>query len=123
MSAFGTDGQTVCTPLEKKIQQFSKKLIWITVILLVIIFAAGILNGQKVVQMLETSIALAVAAIPEGLPIVAALALALGMLRMAKHNVIVKKLSAVETLGGTNVIVTDKTGTLTQIKLRRLMLW
>lgn len=105
------------TPLEKKIQQFSKKLIWITVILLVIIFAAGILNGQKVVQMLETSIALAVAAIPEGLPIVATLALALGMLRMAKHNVIVKKLSAVETLGGTNVIVTDKTGTLTQNKI------
>ncbi|MBU1821837.1 MAG: HAD-IC family P-type ATPase, partial [Bacteroidetes bacterium] len=109
--------EQAATPLEKKIQQFSKKLIWITVALLVIIFAAGILNGQKVVQMLETSIALAVAAIPEGLPIVATLALALGMLRMAKHNVIVKKLSAVETLGGTNVIVTDKTGTLTQNKI------
>lgn len=105
------------TPLEKKIQQFSKKLIWITVGLLIIIFIAGILNGQKVVQMLETSIALAVAAIPEGLPIVATLALAFGMLRMAKYNVIVKKLSAVETLGGTNVIVTDKTGTLTQNKI------
>lgn len=105
------------TPLEKKIQQFSKKLIWITVGLLIIIFIAGILNGQKIVQMLETSIALAVAAIPEGLPIVATLALAFGMLRMAKYNVIVKKLSAVETLGGTNVIVTDKTGTLTQNKI------
>jgi Ca2+-transporting ATPase len=105
------------TPLEKKIQQFSKKLIWITVGLLIIIFIAGILNGQKIVQMMETSIALAVAAIPEGLPIVATLALAFGMLRMAKYNVIVKKLSAVETLGGTNVIVTDKTGTLTQNKI------
>ena len=105
------------TPLEKKIQHFSKKLIWITVGLLIIIFLAGILNGQKIVQMLETSIALAVAAIPEGLPIVATLALAFGMLRMAKYNVIVKKLSAVETLGGTNVIVTDKTGTLTQNKI------
>jgi Ca2+-transporting ATPase len=105
------------TPLEKKIQQFSKKLIWITVGLLIIIFVAGILNGQKIVEMLETSIALAVAAIPEGLPIVATLALAFGMLRMAKYNVIVKKLSAVETLGGTNVIVTDKTGTLTQNKI------
>ncbi|MBN8718668.1 MAG: cation-transporting P-type ATPase [Sediminibacterium magnilacihabitans] len=109
--------QQAATPLEKKIQQFSKKLIWITVGLLVIIFIAGILNGQKIVEMLETSIALAVAAIPEGLPIVATLALAFGMLRMAKHNVIVKKLSAVETLGGTNVICTDKTGTLTQNKI------
>lgn len=105
------------TPLEKKIQVFSKKLIWITVGLLIIIFAAGLLNGKEFVDMLETSIALAVAAIPEGLPIVATLALAFGMLRMAKHNVIVKKLSSVETLGGTNVICTDKTGTLTQNKI------
>jgi Ca2+-transporting ATPase len=105
------------TPLEKKIQVFSKKLIWITVALLVIIFAAGLLNGKPFVEMLETSIALAVAAIPEGLPIVATLALAFGMLRMARHNVIVKKLSSVETLGGTNVICTDKTGTLTQNKI------
>ena len=110
--------EQAATPLEKKIQKFSKKLIWITVALLIIIFIAGILNGQKVVQMLETSIALAVAAIPEGLPIVATLALAFGMLRMAKHNVIVKKLSSVETLGGTNVICTDKTGTLTQNKIQ-----
>jgi P-type Ca2+ transporter type 2C len=109
--------QQAATPLEKKIQQFSKKLIWITVGLLVVIFVAGILNGQKIVEMLETSIALAVAAMPEGLPIVATLALAFGMLRMAEHNVIVKKLSAVETLGGTNVICTDKTGTLTQNKI------
>jgi Ca2+-transporting ATPase len=105
------------TPLEKKIQVFSKKLIWITVALLVIIFAAGLLNGKPFVQMLETSIALAVAAIPEGLPIVATLALAFGMQRMARHNVIVKKLSSVETLGGTTVICTDKTGTLTQNKI------
>lgn len=102
------------TPLEKKLQDFSKKLIWITVGLVVIIFIAGLLDGQKFIEMLETSIALAVAAIPEGLPIVATMALAQGMLKMAKFNVIVKKLSAVETLGGTNVICTDKTGTLTQ---------
>lgn len=107
----------VATPLEKKIQKLSKKLIWITGGLLIIIFLAGILNGQNVLNMLETSIALAVAAIPEGLPIVATLALAFGMLRMAKYKVIVKKLSSVETLGGTNVICTDKTGTLTQNKI------
>lgn len=109
--------EQAATPLEKKIQSFSKKLIWITVALIVIIFLAGLVNGQKFVQMLETSIALAVAAIPEGLPIVATLALAFGMLRMARHNVIVKKLSSVETLGGTTVICTDKTGTLTQNKI------
>jgi len=105
------------TPLEKKLENFSKKLIWITVGLVVIIFVAGLLNGQKFLEMLETSIALAVAAIPEGLPIVATMALAQGMMKMAKYNVIVKKLSAVETLGGTNVICTDKTGTLTQNKI------
>ncbi|MBI3520104.1 MAG: HAD-IC family P-type ATPase, partial [Bacteroidetes bacterium] len=105
------------TPLEKKLQDFSKKLIWITVALVVVIFIAGLLDGQKFIEMLETSIALAVAAIPEGLPIVATMALAQGMLKMAKYNVIVKKLSAVETLGGTNIICTDKTGTLTQNKI------
>jgi len=109
--------QQSATPLEKKIQKLSKNLLWITVGLLVAIFTAGILNGKDFVQMLETSIALAVAAIPEGLPIVSTLALAFGMLRMARHQVIVKKLSSVETLGGTNVICTDKTGTLTQNKI------
>lgn len=105
------------TPLEKKLQKFTKTLIWITVGLVVVIFIAGLLNGQKWLEMLETSIALAVAAIPEGLPIVATMALAQGMIKMAKYNVIVKKLSAVETLGGTNVICTDKTGTLTQNRI------
>ncbi|HEX8041299.1 MAG TPA: cation-translocating P-type ATPase [Chryseosolibacter sp.] len=109
--------EQAATPLEKKLGQFSMKLIKVTVVLVVIIFFAGILNGQRVLEMLETSIALAVAAVPEGLPVVATLALAKGMMRMAEYNVIVKKLSAVETLGGTNVICTDKTGTLTQNKI------
>lgn len=102
------------TPLEKKLHQFSRKLIFITLGLLVLIFAVGLLRQADIYEMIYTSIALAVAAIPEGLPIVATLALAQGMLKMAKQNVIVKKLSAVETLGGTTVICTDKTGTLTQ---------
>jgi len=105
------------TPLEKKITAFSKKLIWITAGLVILIFIAGVLNGRDLVQMLETCIALAVAAIPEGLPVVTTLALAFGMLRMAKYNVIVKRLSSVETLGGTSVICTDKTGTLTQNRI------
>lgn len=105
------------TPLEKKLEQFSKKLIWITVILVVLIFIAGLFRSDNIVELIEASIALAVAAIPEGLPIVATLALAQGMLKMAKYKVIVKKLAAVETLGGTSVICTDKTGTLTQNKI------
>ncbi|HTL80450.1 MAG TPA: cation-translocating P-type ATPase [Bacteroidia bacterium] len=105
------------TPLEKKISQFSRVILWITVALIVIIFIAGILEGNDFMKMLQTSIALAVAAIPEGLPIVTTLALAQGMLQMSRRNVIIKKLSAVETLGGTNVICTDKTGTLTQNKI------
>ena len=109
--------EQAATPLEKKLEEFSKKLIKITVGLVVLIFIAGLINGVPIIEMLQTAIALAVAAIPEGLPIVATMTLAQGMLKMSRYNVIVKKLSAVETLGGTNVICTDKTGTLTQNKM------
>ena len=105
------------TPIERKLEIFSRKLIWITLVLVGAIFIAGVINGAGIVYMLSTSVAMAVAAIPEGLPIVATLALAQGMLTMAKHQVIVKRLAAVETLGGTNVICTDKTGTLTENKI------
>ncbi|MEW6468780.1 MAG: cation-translocating P-type ATPase [Bacteroidota bacterium] len=105
------------TPLEKKLELFAKKLIWITVVLAAVIFIIGLLYGRQLVEMLQTAVALAVAAIPEGLPIVATMALAQGMIRMARQNVIVKKLSAVETLGGTTVICTDKTGTLTENRI------
>lgn len=102
------------TPLEKKVQYLSKKLIWITLGLILIIFTGSLFYGAPVITVVKIAIALSVAAIPEGLPVVTTLGLSFGMLRMARHNVIVKKLSAVETLGGTNVICTDKTGTLTQ---------
>lgn len=105
------------TPLEKKLQVFSRKLIYITIALVVLIFVVGLFTHSDYAEILKTAIALAVAAIPEGLPIVATLALAQGMMKMAKHKVIVKKLAAVETLGGTTVICTDKTGTLTQNKI------
>jgi Ca2+-transporting ATPase len=105
------------TPLEKKLEEFSKRLILITLGIVVLIFIIGLTNGEPILRILQTSIALAVAAIPEGLPIVATMTLAQGMLKMSRYNVIVKKLSAVETLGGTNVICTDKTGTLTQNKM------
>jgi Ca2+-transporting ATPase len=105
------------TPLDKKIRVLTKKLIWITLLMTGIFAITGIIQGKDWVLILETSIALAVAAFPEGLPIVATVALAYGMLLMAKRNAIVKKLSAVETLGSTNVILTDKTGTLTENKI------
>ena len=83
-----------------------------------IIFAVtGFIQGKEWILIFESSIALAVAAFPEGLPIVSTIALSHGMLLMGKRNAIVKKLSAVETLGGTNVILTDKTGTLTENKI------
>ncbi len=105
------------TPLDKKLQALSKKLIWLTLIMTLIFVITGIIQGKEWVQIIKTSIALAVAAFPEGLPIVSTVALAYGMLQMARRNAIVKKLSSVETLGGTNVILTDKTGTLTENKI------
>lgn len=105
------------TPLENKLNVLSRKLIGLTLILAVLVLLLGVLQGRGVYLMVETAIALAIAAIPEGLPIVATIALARGMLRLAKRQVIVKRLSAVETLGETEVIFTDKTGTLTENRL------
>ena len=105
------------TPLDKKLAVLSKTLIWLTLILTSIFAITGIVQGKDWVIIIKTSIVLAIAAFPEGLPIVSTVALANGMLLMAKRNAIVKKLSAVETLGSTNVILTDKTGTLTENKI------
>ncbi|WP_421858914.1 cation-translocating P-type ATPase [Oricola sp.] len=105
------------SPLERQLGQLSQNLIWLTLGITVAVGAAGILSGQDVVLMIESAVALAVAAIPEGLPIVATLALARGMLRMARHNALIEQLSAVETLGATTVILTDKTGTLTENRM------
>ncbi len=102
------------TPLDKKLIALSKKLIWVMLFMTLIFAGTGFIQGKNWVEILETSIALAVAAFPEGLPIVATIALSYGMLLMAKRGAIVKNLSAVETLGSTNVILTDKTGTLTE---------
>ena len=112
------------TPLEKKLNNLGKKLIWLTLFLAVLIVISGYLRGEDFLVMLETGIALAVAAIPEGLPIVATIALARGMLRLSKQQVIIKKIEAVETLGAVNILCTDKTGTLTEddMKVRALVI-
>lgn len=105
------------TPLEKKLQGLTKKLMWITAVFAAIFIVTGIIQGKDIYRIVETALALSVAAIPEGLPIVATIALTYGMLRMARKNVLIKRLAAVETLGGINTIFTDKTGTLTENKI------
>ncbi|MFW5820181.1 MAG: cation-translocating P-type ATPase [Bacteroidota bacterium] len=104
-------------PLNRKLRKLSHNLIWIILGLATIFFVLGWLTGKEAYLMIQTAIAWTVAAIPEGLAIVASIALARGMLRLSRKNVIVKKLAAVETLGETTVIFTDKTGTLTLNKL------
>jgi cation-transporting ATPase F len=102
------------TPLTRKIDQFSKVLLIVIVGMALVTFAVGLLRGESVVEMFKASIALAVAAIPEGLPAAVTITLAIGVSRMARRRAIIRKLPAVETLGSTMVICTDKTGTLTQ---------
>ena len=106
------------TPLEKKLNELSKWLIWLTLLLTTLIIVTGYIKGRDLVLMLQTGIALAVASIPEGLPIVATIALAQGMLKLSKKKVIIKKLEAVQTLGATTIICTDKTGTLTEDEMK-----
>ncbi|MEO7310662.1 MAG: cation-transporting P-type ATPase [Chitinophagaceae bacterium] len=105
------------TPLEKKLLELSKKLMWITAAFACIFIITGMLQGKDFYLIVETALALAVAAIPEGLPVVSIIALTYGMLRMAKKNVLIKRLASVETLGGISTIFTDKTGTLTENKI------
>ncbi|WP_142786314.1 cation-translocating P-type ATPase [Changchengzhania lutea] len=111
------DAQKERSPLEKKLNKLSIWLIWLTLCLAFLIVISGYINGKDITLMIKTGIALAVAAIPEGLPIVATIALARGMVKLSKKNVIIKKLEAVQTLGETNIVCTDKTGTLTQDKM------
>jgi len=101
------------TPLQIQLDALGLRLALIAGSVIALIFVLGVLRGEPIVEILLTSIALAVAAIPEGLPAVVTVTLALGMHRMAQHRAIVKKLAAVETLGCTTVICSDKTGTLT----------
>nr|MBP6492103.1 HAD-IC family P-type ATPase [Clostridia bacterium] len=105
------------TPLQKRLGDLGKVLGILAVLLCVALFGVALLQGRDIMEMLLTAISLAVAAIPEGLPAVVTIVLALGVQRMVKVNTIVRKLPAVETLGSVSVVCSDKTGTLTQNKM------
>ncbi len=112
------DAEDEMTPLEKRLERLGRRLVLLTLVMGVVVAAAGLIGGRDVALVLETAIAMAIAAVPEGLPVVATIALARGMWRMAEHNALISRLSAVETLGATTVIFTDKTGTLTENRMR-----
>ena len=106
------------TPLEKRLDALGTRLVWAVIVMAALLAIAGVVAGRDTALAIQVAIALAVAAIPEGLPIVATIALARGMWRMARHNALITRLSAVETLGATSIILTDKTGTLTENQMR-----
>lgn len=105
------------TPLQKRLSKMGKYIVLGCLVICIIVTVTGVLRGEDLINMLLTGISLAVAAVPEGLPAIVTISLALGVKRMAESNALVKKLPAVETLGSTTVICSDKTGTLTQNKM------
>ena len=110
------------TPLQRKLEAFGRILLWATVAIVVLLFGLGLARGREFFELFLTSVSLAVAALPESLPAVVTAALSIGVLRMSRRRALVRRLASVETLGSTNVICTDKTGTLTvgQMTVRAL---
>jgi len=111
------------TPLEQKLDELGRILGIGALISVVIIFGIGVLNGKELLELFMSSVSLAVAVIPESLPAVATIVMAMGVQRLAKRNAIIRNLSSVETLGGATVICSDKTGTLTQNKMTVTQYW
>jgi len=111
------------TPLEKRMAILGQTLASVSLGIAVLMAAVGIVMGHPLFEVLETAIALAIAAVPEGLPAVSTITLAIGMTRMARQKAIIRRLPAVETLGSTNVICTNKTGTLTENAMTLEQIW
>ncbi|MBN1824517.1 MAG: cation-transporting P-type ATPase [Endomicrobiales bacterium] len=114
ISGLISEAQELETPLTRRISSFSRVLLYVILVLAAVTFAVGVIRGEKAVDMFMAAVALAVGAIPEGLPAAVTITLAIGVSRMAKRKAIIRKLPAVETLGSTTVICSDKTGTLTE---------
>lgn len=115
--------ETVQTPLQRRLEQLGKILIAVALMLTALVVVTGILHGHDAYKMFLSGVSLAVAAIPEGLPAIVTIALALGVQRMIRRRAIVRKLPSVETLGCATVICSDKTGTLTQNKMTVTRVW
>jgi len=123
ISALLEDAVQEDTPLEKRLAVLGRSLAGISLGIAAFMALVGVALGRPLVEILETSIALAIAAVPEGLPAVATITLAIGMTRMARQNAIIRRLPAVETLGSTTIICTDKTGTLTENEMTLEEIW
>lgn len=117
------DGEKKTTPLQRRMGEISKALSFLCLCVCAVMFGVGLLQGREILEMFLTAVSLAVAAIPEGLPAIVTIVLALGVQRLAKRGAIVTKLPAVETLGASGVICSDKTGTLTCNRMEVTRLW
>jgi cation-transporting ATPase F len=113
----------ISTPLTRKIAEFSRLLLYVILGLAALTFLVGVLRNESAAAMFMVAVALAVGAIPEGLPAAVTITLAIGVARMAKRNAIIRKMPAVETLGSTTVICSDKTGTLTENQMTVSRIW
>jgi Ca2+-transporting ATPase len=118
-----SSAEQIATPLTKKIAAFSHLLLWVILAVAVVTFVVGLLRGNPASEMFKAAVALAVGAIPEGLPAAVTIMLAVGVARMAEKKAIIRKLPAVEALGSTTMICSDKTGTLAQNQMTVRAAW
>ena len=123
ISGMIASAEEIATPLTKKIASFSRVIMWLVLAVAVITFIVGLMRGNPPVEMFEAAVALSVGAIPEGLPAAVTIMLAVGVSRMARRKAIIRTLAAVEALGSTTVICSDKTGTLTQNQMTVRSAW